>query len=59
MGPKDYMSTFNKMIEDNASPVKVKSRIRYDKCSNRIVCMVSFGEVVEVDNVKLHRMFGM
>ena len=47
------------MIEDDAGPVKVKSRIRYDEHSNRIVFMVAFGEVVEVDNVKLCRMFGM
>ena len=56
---KDYMRTFNKMVEDDAGPVKVKSRIRYDEYSNRIVFMVAFSEVVEVDNVKLHRMFGM
>ena len=47
------------MVEDNVGPVKVKSRIRYDEYSNRIVFMVAFGEVVEVDNVKLRRMFGM
>ena len=47
------------MIEDDASLVKVKSRIRYDEYSNRIVFMVVFGEVVEADNVKLRRMFGM
>ena len=57
--PKDYVRTFNKMVEDDVGPVKVKSRIRYDEYSNRIVFMVAFGEVVEVDNVKLHRMFGM
>ena len=57
--PKDYMRTFNKMVEDDAGPVKVKSRIQYDEHSNRIVFMVAFSEVVEVDNVKLHRMFGM
>ena len=56
--PKDYVRTFNKMVEDDAGPVKVKSRIRYDEHLNRIVFMVAFGEVVEVDNVKLHRMFG-
>ena len=56
--PKDYVRTFNKMIED-ASPVKVKSRIRYDEYSNRIVFMVAFGQVVEVDNMKLRRMSGM
>ena len=53
------MRMFNKMVEDDAGLVKVKSRIRYDKYSNRIVFMVAFGEVVEVDNVKLCRMFGM
>ena len=53
------MRMFNKMIEDDAGLVKVKSRIGYDKYSNRIVFMVGFGEVVEVDNVKLCRMFGM
>ena len=53
------MRTFNKMVEDDAGPVKVKSRIQYDEYSNRIVFMVAFGEVVEVDNVKLRRMFGM
>ena len=47
------------MVEDNAGPMKVKSRIWYDEHSNRIVFMVGFGEMVEVDNVKLHRMFGM
>ena len=47
------------MVEDDAGPIKVKSRIRYDEYSNRIVFMVAFGEVVEVDNVKLRRMFGM
>ena len=57
--PKDYVRTFNKMVEDDVGPVKVKSRIRYDEYSNRIVFMVAFGEVVEVDNVKLCRMFGM
>ena len=57
--PKDYVRTFNKRVEDDASPVKVKSRIQYDKHSNRIVFMVAFDEVVEVDNVKLCRMFGM
>ena len=46
------MRTFNKIK-------KVKSRIQYDEYSNRIVFMVAFGEVVEVDNVKLRRMFGM
>ena len=25
--PKDYMRTFNKMVEDDAGPVKVKSRM--------------------------------
>ena len=50
---------FNKMIEDDAGLMKVKSRIWYDEHSNRIVFMVAFGEVVEVDNVKLRRMFGM
>ena len=53
------MRTFNKIIEDDAGPVKVKSRIRYDEYSNRIVFMVAFSEVVEVDNVKLCKMFGM
>ena len=53
------MRTFNKRVEDDAGPVKVKSRIQYDKHLNRIVFMVAFGEVVEVDNVKLCRMFGM
>ena len=53
------MRTFIKMVEDDAGPVKVKSRIRYDEYSNRIVFMVAFSEVVEVDNMKLHRMFGM
>ena len=57
--PKDYARTFNKMVEDDVGPVKVKSRIRYDEHSNRIVFMVGFGEMVEVDNVKLRRMFGM
>ena len=57
--PKEYMRMFNKMIEDDASLVKVNSRIRYDEHSNKIVFMVAFGKVVEVDNVKLHRMFGM
>ena len=57
--PKDYMRMFNKMVEDDAGLVKVKSRIRYDEYSNRIVFMVAFSEVVEVDNVKLRRMFGM
>ena len=57
--PKDYVRTFNKVIEDDAGPVKVKSRIRYNKYLNRIVFMVAFSEVVEVDNMKLHRMFGM
>ena len=57
--PKDYVRTFNKMVEDDAGPVKIKSRIRYDEHSNRIVFMVGFGEMVEVDNVKLRRMFGM
>ena len=57
--PKDYVRTFNKMVEDDAGPVKVKSRMRYDEYSNRIIFMVGFGEVVEVDNVKLRRMFGM
>ena len=57
--PKDYVRTFNKMVEDDAGPVKVKSRMRYDKYSNRIIFMVGFGEVVEVDNMKLRRMFGM
>ena len=47
------------MVEDDAGPVKVKSRIWYDEYSNRIVFMVAFGEVVEVDNMKLCRMFGM
>ena len=47
------------MIEEDAGPVKVKSRIRYDEHLNRIVFMVGFGQVVDVDNVKLHRMFGM
>ena len=47
------------MIEDDASAVKVKSRIWYDEHLNRIVFMVAFSEVVEVDNVKLRRMFGM
>ena len=47
------------MVEDDAGPVKVKSRIQYYEYSNRIVFMVAFGEVVEVDNVKLRRMFGM
>ena len=56
--PKDYVRTFNKMIEDDAGPMKVKSRIQYDEHSNRIVFMVAFSEVVEVDNVKLCRMFG-
>ena len=53
------MRTFNTMVEDNAGLVKVKSRIQYDEYSNRIVFMVAFGQVVEVDNVKLHRIFGM
>ena len=57
--PKDYVRTFNKMIEDNAGLVKVKSRIWYDEYLNRIVFMVAFSEVVEVDNMKLRRMFGM
>ena len=57
--PRDYVRTFNKMIEEDASPVKVKTRMRYDEHSNRIVFMVGFGEAVEVDNAKLHRMFGM
>ena len=57
--PKDYMRTFNEMVEGDAGPVKVKSRIRYNEHSNRIVFMVGFGEMVEVDNVKLCRMFGM
>ena len=57
--PKDYVRTFNKMVEDDAGPLKVKSRIRYDEHSNRIVLMVGFSEMVEVDNVKLRRMFGM
>ena len=56
---KDYVRMFNKMVEDDAGPVKVKSRIWYNKHSNRIVFMVGFGEMVEVDNVKLRRMFGM
>ena len=56
---KDYVMTFNKMVEDDAGLVKVKSRIWYDDHSNRIVFMVAFGKVVEVDNVKLRRMFGM
>ena len=56
---KDYVRTFNKMVEDDAGLVKVKSRIRYDEHLNIIVFMVGFGEMVEVDNVKLHRMFGM
>ena len=47
------------MIEDDAGLVKVKSRIWYDEYLNRIVFMVAFSEVVEVDNVKLRRMFGM
>ena len=47
------------MIEDDAGPVKVKSRIWYDEHSDRIIFMVAFGEVVEADNVKLCRMFGM
>ena len=47
------------MVKDDAGPVKVKSRMRYDEYSNRIIFMVGFGEVVEVDNVKLRRMFGM
>ena len=47
------------MVEDDAGPVKVKTRIWYDEHSNRSVFMVAFSEVVEVDNVKLHRMFGM
>ena len=47
------------MVEDDAGRVKVKSRIQYDEYSNRIVFMVAFGEVVEVDYVKLHRMFRM
>ena len=53
------MRTVNKMVGDDAGPVKVKSRIWYDEYSNRIVFMVAFSEVVEVDNVKLCRMFGM
>ena len=57
--PKDYVRTFNKMVEDDAGLVKVKLRIRYDEHLNRIVFMVGFGEMVEVDNVKLRRMFGM
>ena len=56
---KDYVRMFNKMVEDDVGLVKVKSRIRYDEYSNRIVFMVAFNEVVEVDNVKLCRMFGM
>ena len=47
------------MFEDDAGLVKVKSRMRYDEYSNRIIFMVGFSEVVEVDNVKLSRMFGM
>ena len=47
------------MVEDDAGPVKVKSRIQYDEYSNSIVFMVAFSEVVAVDNVKLRRMFGM
>ena len=47
------------MVEDDVGPVKVKSRIRYNKYLNKIVFMVAFSEVVEVDNMKLHRMFGM
>ena len=50
---------FNKIVEDDTSPVKVKSKIWYDEYSSRIVLMVAFGELVEVDNVKLCRMFGM
>ena len=46
------------MVEEDVSPVKVKSRIRYNEYSNRIVFMLAFGKVVEVDNVKLRRMFG-
>ena len=57
--PIDYVRTFNKMVEDDAGPVKVKSRMRYEEYSNRIIFMVGFGEVVEVDNVKLRRMLGM
>ena len=56
--PKDYMRMFNKMVEDDAGPVKVKSRMRYDEYSNRIIFMVGFSEVVEVDNMQ-RRMFGM
>ena len=47
------------MVEDDADLVKVKSRIWYNEYLNRIVFMVAFSEVVEVDNVKLRRMFGM
>ena len=47
------------MVEDDAGPVRVKSRMLYDEYSNRIIFMVGYGEVVEVDNVKLHRMFEM
>ena len=56
--PKDYVRTFNKMIEDDAGPVKVKSRIWYDEHSNRIVFMVAFSEVVEVENVNFAECFG-
>ena len=30
------------MVEDDAGPVKVKSRMVYDKYSNRIIFMVGF-----------------
>ena len=47
------------MVEDDAGLVKVKSRMQYDEYSNRIIFMVGFSEVVEVDHMKLRRMFGM
>ena len=54
--PRDYVKTFNKLIEEVGI---VKFRLRYDDHANRIIFVVAHGEVMSVDNVKLHRMFGM
>jgi len=55
--PKDYVKTFNKQVETSNSGT-VRSRLRYDENSNRIIFVVASGEVMQVDHPRLRQMLG-